>query len=264
MTRRRLLMQKTVEKDDGWNYIMCKLNIITTSARTTCISTSFTGSSQIDYITFNEPNNPTKYAFDTGFQFTWTGERIMYIHFKPNVTSLENLFANVSAVTYIDMNTLDTRYVTSMSSMCANCPNLVQCLMSECRADNLKYMVNTFNSCSVLKFPDFGSYITGKFKPKHLVDIRNMFNWCRALTTVNMSMFDLSNCTLYGALFAHCFALVEIFMNTPINANATITTNMFDQSSAAGAKLYYNAKKHDYSKIQAVLPSNWTLTNYNY
>jgi hypothetical protein len=262
--RRRLLMQKTVEKDDGWNYIMCKLNVTTTSARTTVISTSFTGSSQIDYITFNEPDNASRYSFATGFQFTWTGERIMYIHFKPNVTNLENLFSDVSAVTYIDMNTLDTRYVTTMSGMCANCPNLVQCLMSNCRADNLQYMINTFNSCSALKYVDFGSYITGRFKPKKLVDIRNMFNWCRNLTTINMSMFDLSNCTLYGAIFAHCFALVEIYLNTEINANATITTNMFEQSSAANAKLYYNYKKHDYSKIQAVMPSNWSLVNYNY
>ena len=70
MTRRRLLIQNSAEKDDGWNYIMCKLNVTTTTARTTCISTSFTDSSQIDYITFNEPNNATRYSFDTGFQFT--------------------------------------------------------------------------------------------------------------------------------------------------------------------------------------------------
>lgn len=264
MTRRRLLIQNSAEKDDGWNYIMVKLNVTTTTARTTCISTSFTDSSQIDYITFNEPNDATRYSFDTGFQFTWTGERLMYIHFKPNVTSLKSLFSDVSAVTYIDMNTLDTRYVTTMNSMCANCPNLIQCLMSNCRADNLKYMINTFNSCSALKYVDFGSYITGRFKPKKLVDIRNMFNWCLNITTINMSMFDLSNVTLYGSVFAHCFALVELFLNSSINSSATITTSMFEQSSAANAKLYYNAKKHDYSRIQAILPSNWSLVSYNY
>lgn len=260
---RRRFMQST-EKDDGWNYIMCKLNITTTLARTTCISTSFTGSSQIDYITFNEPDNPTKYPFDTGFQFTWTGERIMYIHFKEGVTNLNSLFANISVVTYIDMNMLDTRNVKDMSGMCMGCISLVQCLMSECRADSLTTTVNMFNSCSVLKYVDFGSYITGKFKPKKITDVRNMFNWCRAITTINMSMFDLSNCTLYGSIFAHCFALVEIYMNTQINANATITTIMFEQSTAANAKLYYNYKLHDYSKIAAVLPSNWSLANYNY
>lgn len=262
MLRRRLM--QSIEKDDGWNYIMCKLNITTTSARTTCISTSFTGSSQIDYITFNEPDNPTKYPFDTGFQFTWTGERIMYIHFKKGVTNLSSLFANISVVTYIDMNMLDTRNVTNMSGMCMDCSSLVQCLMSKCRADSLTTTVNMFNSCSVLKYVDFGSYITGKFKPKKITDVRNMFNWCRAITTINMSMFDLSNCTLYGSIFAHCFALVEIYMNTQINANATITTYMFEQSTAANAKLYYNYKLHDYSKIAAVLPSNWSLANYNY
>lgn len=56
--------------DDGWNYIMVKLNVTTTASRITCISTSFTGSSQIDYITFNSPDHATHYPFDTGFQFT--------------------------------------------------------------------------------------------------------------------------------------------------------------------------------------------------
>ena len=264
MLGRRLLMQKTTEKDDGWNYIMCKLNITTTASRTTCISTSFTGSAQISHITFNAPDTNPQYPFDTGFQFTWVGERTMYIHFKPNVTNLNSLFANVTAVTYIDLNMLDTRYVKDMGGMCMGCSNLVQCLMSECRADSLTSTVNMFNSCSVLKWADFGSYITGNFKPKKLTDIRNMFNYCRAITTINMSMFDLSECTQFGVLFGNCYALVEIYMNTPINPNATIATNMFLNSSAANAKLYYNYKLHDYSKIAAVLPSNWSLANYNY
>ena len=32
----------------------------------------------------------------------------MYIHFKKNVTSLEHLFANITSVTYVDLNELDT------------------------------------------------------------------------------------------------------------------------------------------------------------
>ena len=264
MIRRRLLMQKPVEKDDGWNYIMCKLNVTTTTARTTCISTSFTGSVQVSHITFNEPDTKPQYPFDTGFQFTWVGERVMYIHFKEGVTNLNSLFANVTAVTYIDLNMLDTRYVRDMGGMCMGCTNLVQCLMSECRADSLTSTVNMFNSCSALKWADFGSYITGNFKPKLINDARNMFNYCRAITTINLSMFDFSNCTMFGVMFGNCYALTEVYMNSPIRDDATISTNMFTNSSAANAKLYYNGKKHDYSKIKAVLPSNWTLTNYNY
>ena len=260
--RRRLLLQEQQE-EDKWNYIMCKLNVTTTTARTTVISTAYTHSNQIDYITFNEPDSPAHYAFDTSFQFTWTGERIMYIHFKQGVTTLENLFNNITVVTYIDLNELDTRNVTSMSSMCAGCTKLVQCLMSECSADNLQTMVNTFNSCTVLKWTDFGSYITGKFKPKKLVDIRNMYNWCRSITSINMSMFDLSNVTQYNAVWAHCFALTELYLNTKINSSADITTNMFAESSAANAKLYYN-NSYDMSRIASIVGSNWTLVPYNY
>lgn len=257
-------MQSKIEDNYVYqNYIMVKLNVTTTTTRTQVISTTFAGSSQIDYINFNDPWNATHYPFDTGFQFTWSGERIMYIHFKGQPTNLTSLFSDISAITYIDMNELDTSKVTSMNGMCTNCPNLVQCLMSNCKADNLTSMVNIFNSCSNLKYVDFGSYITGRFKPRKLTDIRNMFNWCRNITTINMSMFDLSNCTLYGAIFAHCFALVEIFINTPINPNATITTNMFDQSTAANAKLYYNAK-YDVTRLASILPSNWRMISYDY
>jgi hypothetical protein len=77
-------------------------------------------------------------------------------------------------------------------------------------------------------------------------------------------MFDLSNVTQYNACWANCFALVELYLNTPINPNADITTNMFDSSTASGAKLYYNQNKHDYSRLQAIIPSNWSLINYNY
>lgn len=257
MLRRRLF------RHDKWNYIMCKLNVTTTTARTNVISTSFAGSDQIDHITFNSPDGTVKYAFDTGFQFTYTGERIMYIHFKKNVTSLEHLFANITSVTYVDLNELDTSKVTTMTGMCMGCTNLVQCLMSKCRADSLLYMINTFNSCTVLKFVDFGSYVTGQFKPKNLVDIRNMFNWCHTITSINMSMFNLSNVTLYGACWAHCSALVELYLNSPLNSNAQITTYLFEQSTASGAKLYYNSS-HDYTKIRNVIGSNWTLVAYNY
>lgn len=252
-----------IKPKDKWNYIMAKLNITTTSARTTVISTSFTGSSKVDYITFNTPDNATHYAFDTGFQFTWTGERIMYIHFKEGVTNLANLFNNVTCVTYIDLNELDTSKVTSMDSMCAGCTALAQCLMSECRADSLTTMVNTFNSCSVLKWVDFGSYITGKFKPRKLTDIRNMFNWCRAITTINMSMFDLSTISLFGYTWGNCYALVEIYISSGFSSSATMTTNMFVNSNASGAKIYYN-KNYDVSRLTNVMGSNWSLIPYNY
>lgn len=262
MLLRRTTMRE-IEEDDGWNYIEVRLNVTTTASRINVISTSFTGSSQIDYICFNDPGNSTHYSFDTGFQFTWTGERKMYIHFKENVTNLDNLFANITSITYIDMNKLDTRNVTSMNGMCMGCSSLIQCLMSECRADSLYYMINTFNSCSVLKYVDFGSYITGKFKPRRLVDIRNMFNWCRAITTINMSMFDFSTVTDFGYTWGNCYALVELFISSTFSASASMSTNMFANSTASGAKIYYN-KNYDVSRLNAVKGSNWSMVVYNY
>lgn len=257
---RRRLLQTPKNK---YNYIKIKINVTSTTAKTQIISSDFSGSNQIDHITFNTPDQTTKYEFSTTFQFTWAGERIGYIHFKEGVTSLEYLFSNITCITEVDLNELDTSKVTSMSSMCAGCTSLIQCLMSECRADSLLTMVNTFNSCSVLKWTDFGSYIHGKFKPKKLTDIRNMYNWCRSITTINMSMFDFSSVLLWGYTWGNCFALTEIYISSPINPNATYSTNMFINSTASGAKIFYNPD-HDYSKIIAVKGSNWTMVPYNY
>lgn len=259
MMRRRLM----TEQKRQWNYIKIKINVTTTSERTEIISSDFAGVSQVSHITFNAPDGTTQYSYDTGFQFTWTGERVGYIHFHKGVTTLENLFSGITTVTEVDLNELDTRKVTSMSGMCMGCSGLVQCLMSGCRGDALTSMVNVFNSCTVLKHVDFGSYITGVFKPKKLTDIRNMFNWCKAITSINMSMFDLGRCIQWGYTWGNCHALTEVYLNTAVNADAVLTSNMFINSTATGAKLYYNGS-HDYSGIAAVMGSNWTLTEYDY
>lgn len=239
---------------------MVKLNVTTTTSRTRVISTNFTGSDQIDYINFNDPWNATHYPFDTGFQFTWTGERIMYIHFKGKPTNLASLFQDISAITYIDMNELDTSMVTSMNEMCINCPNLIQFLMSNCKADNLVSMINMFNSCTNLNYVDFNSH--GRFKPRKLTDIRNMFNWCRYITSINMSMFDLSTVDLFGYTWGNCKALTELYLNTGFKSGATMTTNMFANVTSSG-KIYYNSK-YDVTQLANIIPSTWQLVPYNY
>lgn len=258
--RRRTLMQ--AKEEDKWNYIMCKLNITTTTARTNVISTAFTQSDQIDYITFNERDSSARYDFDTSYQFTWAGERIMYIHFKQNTTTLANLFANITCVTYIDMNELDTNNVTSMNGMCMACTNLIQCLLSNCSAASLISTVNMFNSCTNLKYVDFGSYITGNFKPRKITDMRNMFNWCHNITSINMSMFDMSTVLQFGLLWGNCTSLTEIYISTGFNTNATITTSIFSNLTTSGI-IYYNTN-YNVDRLTNVMPSGWTLIPYNY
>lgn len=241
---------------------MIKFNVTSTSEKTQIISSDFTGSNQIDYITFNTPDNSDKYAFATSYTFTIAGERIGYIHFKPNCTSLINLFSRVTALTYVDLNNLDTRAVTSMTGMCTGATELIQCLMSNCRADSLKSMINMFNSCNNLKYVDFGSYISGNFKPRKLTDIRNMFNYCTSITSINMSMFDLSTVSLFGYTWGNCTSLVELYISTGFSSDATMTSTMFANNTKYG-KLYYNSA-YNISKLTALIPSTWQAVGYNY
>lgn len=260
-TRRRLMSYSNTDTD---NYIKITFSVSSTTTQTQIISSDFAGYKQIDHITFNTPYDATKYDFATSYQFTVAGTRVGYIHFKPGTTSLINLFSNIAIITEIDLNELDTKYVTSMTGMCMGCTSLVQCLMSNCRADSLTSTINMFNSCNKLKYVDFGSYNSGRFKPTNkLIDVRNMFNFCTSLTTLNMSMFDFSGVTQWGYTWGNCKALVELYISSQLNEGATYTTNMFVNASATGAKLYYNSK-YSITPISNVMGSNWTVVVYPY
>ena len=106
-------------------------------------------------------------------------------------------------------------------------------------------------------------YQTSSLRLENLTDIRNIFNYASSLTTLDLRNIDFSNVLQWGYTFANCPKLTAIYMNSPINSAATYTTNMFLNSSASGARLYYNSK-YNYSYINNVKRSNWTLTPYNF
>ena len=58
-------------------------------------------------------------------------------------------------------------------------------------------------------------------------------------------------------------ALEEIYISSGFSSSATMTTNMFVNSNASGAKIYYN-KNYDVSRLTNVMGSNWSLIPYNY
>ena len=151
-----------------------------------------------------------------------------------------------------------------MTGMCLGCTTLKEIHMNKCSAENLTSMINMFNSCSNLSTVDFGNYKDSLFRPtSKLKDIRNLFNWCRSLTSIDMSMFDLSGVTLWGFTWGNCLSLTSLYICSALNPNGTYTTNMFANSTAYGAKIYYNTR-YDMSKISSVKGSNWTMIPYNY
>ena len=261
MNNKRLMKQKR------YNFIKIKITVTSTTEPTQIISNTFKGLSSIEYVTFNlwhEQDNPIHYETALSYYFTSTGERIGYLHFKDNITDLSNLFNNVGTITYIDLNNLDTSKVTTMTGMCTGCFALKEIHMNKCSAESLTAMINMFNSCSVLTTVDFGNYKDSLFRPtSKLKDIRNMFNWCRSITSIDMSMFDLSGVTLWGFTWGNCLSLTSLYICSALNPNGTYTTNMFANSTAYGAKIYYNTR-YDMSKISSVKGSNWTMIPYNY
>ena len=250
--------------EENLNYIKIKFFVEQTYVNTKIINSDFLFTYQIDYITFNEPINTTKYEYDpNGYKFTVGGERIGFIHFKSKPNNLSRLFENISIITEIDMNMLDTTYVTSMDEMCLGCVNLQKIDLFNCSAENLLTTINMFNSCSNLEQVNFGSYNNSKFKPNKLTDIRNMFNWCINLQSIDMTSFNLYTVQTFGYTWGNCHKLNEIKINSEINESAIISQIILYDSHSLNAKFYYNSQ-HDISKIIAVAPSNWTFIQQEY
>ena len=75
------------------NFIKIKITVKSTTEQTQIISSNFKGLSSIEYVTFrlwHEQDNPIHYETAVSYQFTSTGERIGYLHFKDNITDLSN------------------------------------------------------------------------------------------------------------------------------------------------------------------------------
>ena len=87
-------------------------------------------------------------------------------------------------------------------------------------------MAGMFYNCFALT-----SFTSGlsNFNTSVVTSMTNMFNGCRALTTLDISNFDLSACTTVNSMFYNCKELVEIDAgrNNWNNKTYTNDTNMF-------------------------------------
>lgn len=185
------------------------------------------------------------------------GTHTVQIYFKRFQTGSQ-LFSTCPALKTSVWHNMNDFYCTSLTSLYHNCTEITRIDMGSFEGKHVTQMINAFNSCNKLTSLNLSS-----LRPENLTDIRNIFNYASSLTTLDLRYIDFSNVLLWGYTFANCPKLTAIYMNSPINSAATYTTNMFLNSSASGARLYYNSK-YNYSYINNVKRSNWTLTPYNF
>ena len=112
------------------------------------------------------------------------------------------MFLSCSSLTSLDVSTFDTSNVAAMTSM--------------------------FSRCSSLRSLTFGN----NFVTSSVTDLDYMFQYCRSLTTLDVSGFDTSNVTNMCAMFNGCRSLESLAVSNFKTSNVTNMSNMFKNCSS--------------------------------
>ena len=184
-------------------------------------------------------------------------------------TNMSYMFANCSALTYVDLsgingkNNTNSSYmfyqcknlnninnienfninkVTTMHSMFFKCSGLTSLDLSKWETNNLNNMECMFSGCTSLSNLLFTK---DKFNTSKVTTLRCTFGECGALTNLDVSMFNTSNVTTMHGTFSRCSGLTSLDVS---NFNTSKVTNMeytFDYCSS----------------LESIDLSNWNISN---
>ena len=112
-----------------------------------------------------------------------------------NVENMNNMFANCSALTTLDLHTFNTAKVTDMAMMFYRCTGLTS------------LRVSSWNTANV-------------------TDMRQMFQDCSALALLNLSSWNTAKVTSMTSMFEGCSALVTIYVGSGWNTDAVTSSDL--------------------------------------
>ncbi|MBR2184082.1 MAG: DUF285 domain-containing protein [Prevotella sp.] len=96
-----------------------------------------------------------------------------------NVEDMNNMFANCSLLTTLDLHTFNTAKVTNMSMMFYHCSGLTSLRVSIWNTANVTNMNQMFDGCSSLTTLNLGAWNTAK-----VTNMTSMFQGCSALVAI--------------------------------------------------------------------------------
>ena len=183
-----------------------------------------------------------------------------------NVTSMKNIFARCSSLSYLNISGWDTSNVTSMSNMFLICEKLPSLDVSHFNTSNVKDMdymfdnlnvdsldVSNFNTSKVtnMNYMFFGcrklTYLdVSHFNTNNVLTMSNMFNYCRLLKSLNVSNFDTSKVTTMEGMFQNCESLVSLDLS---NFDTGKVTNMEGMFKNCESLKTLNVSNFDTSKV---------------
>ena len=242
----------------------------------TCLHWGYTGGTSVtttqnsDYYTYTQYLTKVKQfgelsATQYGFAYCKNlkevfGENLVTNKTFEKMTSMQNMFANCSGLTNLDVSNFDTSNIkymdemfwgcsnltsldvsnfnttkaTSMGSMFGNCSSLTSLNVSNFDTSNVEGqacrgtvhsnsgMLGMFRGCSNLTSLDVSKFNTSKVK-----DMSYMFFGCESLTNLNISNFNTSNATGMVGMFYNCSKLTSLDVSNFDTSKVTDMTLMF-------------------------------------
>ena len=140
-----------------------------------------------------------------------------------NVTDMNSMFSECSALTKLDISSFNTSKVTNMEDMFYCCSSLSSIDLSSFDTSNVTNMSAMFYGCTSLTSVDLRHFDTSK-----VTKMSGMFLNCRKLTTIDVSSFDTSSVTNMGSMFYGCTGLTRLDLSRFNTAKVIYMYSMFN------------------------------------
>ena len=143
------------------------------------------------------------------------------------VTNMSYMFNDCSALASLNVSKFNTAEVKDMDFMFYNCSTLTSLNLSNFNNAKVTTMISMFDGCTKLESLDLSNFNTAE-----VTNMGCMFYNCSALTSLNLSNFNTAKVTNMSAMFYNCSALTSLNLSNFNTENVTYMSNMFYNCSA--------------------------------
>ena len=167
-----------------------------------------------------------------------------------NVIDMSNFFKGCNELESVDLNNLDTENVEDMSNMFNNCGKLNEIDISQFKTYKVQNMFGMFEKCSLT------SLDLTHFDTQIVTNMANMFKDCSNLNALKLNFYT-EKVENMNNMFSNCSSLtsIDIIMFNTTNCNNFV--NIFESDSQL--QLYIDSNKC--RNLLEFIPDNINITN---
>ena len=164
------------------------------------------------------------------------------------VTNMSYMFYNCSALASLNVSKFNTAEVKDMDFMFYNCSTLTSLNLSNFNNAKVTTMISMFDGCTKLESLDLSNFNTAE-----VTNMGCMFYNCSALTSLNLSNFNTAKVTNMSAMFYNCSALTTIYASDKfVTGQLSFSTDMFSGCKNLIGAIGYdetNTNNKDYANL---------------